>query len=510
MKVVNPNKVREKVDSYLQKTFKQQVEMFPQFFCGIKFEKFRHIKNLKLEIKHPITVISGTNKSGKTTVLLSIACSHYNFKRRNVCNGNLERNTWSNLMKFVAQDEQKEDWTYFVDYREGDKETKEKRGQRKAKTKKWNGVAKKDGQIGRPADDSRNNGRSVCLIDMERIVPARHLSDYVYKITKEKRTKPENDLVNEYLSYVFERNYKVNQISSFADRNLYAFRTSFSYSSYNTASGEDALTRILQDVVDAPKNALILVEEIEIGLHPKIQRRLMDVLYHEAATNRKQFIITTHSPTILSSVKPESRIFIKNEGDSYKVIPEISINEALTRMDSENYPLLNMYVEDDLSEKILKKALKSLEKEQKGISKLVKIVVSGSAEHLYPFFQMRKKIYDKEKINAGYACVLDGDKRKQYKAEDLLFFHYSNLSPEEMLVKEYLNVHPNEGMEFHLTSSDNHYLFKAMVEEDLVDSEDEAFEECWNCLMETDGGKKYFEELQKFILEACKKFSKEL
>lgn len=505
MFIVNPYKDHDEVDSFLKSSEKNQVKAFPQFFCGIKFEEFRHLKDLELNFIHPITVVSGSNKSGKTTVLLSIACSHYNFKRRNVSNGSLERNTWGDVLKFVAQDVQTKDWTYYVNFREGSKKT-EIRGQRKYDTKKWNGVGKREGQIGHPTK-TKKEGRFVCMIDLERVVPARHLSLTAYQKAKKSSMASLDGLIKEYMSYVFECDYDVSKISSSADRDLYAYATSSNYSSYNTASGEDAITRIIRDVVEAPKNALVLIEEIEVGLHPKIQRRLMDVLFHEASENSKQFIVTTHSPTILSAVKPESRIFIENENGRQRVISKISISSALTKMDSHNYPLLNLYVEDDLSEKMVRKAITELEKKNQGISKLVKIVVSGSSEHIYPFFKMRKKLFDYESVNSGFACILDGDKREKYSSEDLLFFHYSNLSPEAMLVTEYLKKFPNDQLKFHLKSSDNHCLFDKMVEWNLALTKDEAFEKCWKCLMQESYGKKYLKEMQQFIDQACKHFS---
>lgn len=509
MFIVNPNKDHNIVDSYMSKTDSQKIKMYPQFFLGIKFDEFRHIKNVNLDFIHPITVLSGSNKSGKTSVLLSIACSHYNFQRRNVNNGILERNTWGNVMKFVAQDVQKTDWTYYISYREGEKIQLGKKGQRKCATKKWNGVAKRNGQIGRPEKNSNKVGRYVCMIDLERIVPARHLSNTAYVKAQKAPLNSSKNLIQEYLSYIFECKYSVNRIMSAADKDLYAYTVSSKYSSYNTASGEDAITRIVQDIVDAPKGALILIEEIEIGLHPKIQRRLMDVLYHESAQNSKQFIVTTHSPTVLSSVKPESRIFIENLNGVQKAYPCISVNAAFTKMDSENYPLLNLYVEDDLSKKMVKKAIAELEIESRGFSKLIKVVVAGSAEHIYPFFLMKKRLYDAETINSGFACVLDGDKRS-YGEDELLFYHYSNDSPEKMLVKEYLSSHPNDTMEFHLESSDNHCLLKKMCEISLASSEDEAFQICWECLMNTEAGREYFSELKTFLLNACNHFSANL
>ena len=488
---------------------KDQKNSFPQFFSGIKFDSFRHIKNIRLDFIHPITVIAGSNKSGKTTILLSIACSHYNFMRRNVVSGNMCRNTWGNVLRFVSGDVQEDDWTYFVDYREGDKIETEKRGRRNKDSKKWSGVAKKENQIGTPEGGKINGGRHAYLIDMDRIIPARHLSDTEYKKVRKKNGGEGNEEVNEYLSYIFEDEYIVNKIASSADRDLYSFSTENKYSSYNSASGEDALTRILQDIVSAPNGSLILIEEIEVGLHPKIQRRLMDVLFYEASKKQKQFIATTHSATILSSVRPESRIFIDASNGMHKVIPQISINAALTKMDAENYPIADIYVEDELSQAMVQLAIDEINKTRPGFTKLIKVIVVGNAQLTFDFFMTRKKIYREDCINRGFACILDGDMRHM-GSDELLFFHYSDKSPEKMLVTEFLNQYKNPQLAYHLKKTDNHALFKKMVEWDLASSEKNAFDVCWKALLSTSGGQEYFQNMQAFIIKVYQYFSKEL
>lgn len=506
---VNPNKQHNDVDSYVTKTKEEQAALYPQFFSGIEFDSFRHIKNIKLNFIHPITVIAGSNKSGKTTILLSIACSHYNFMRRNVVSGNICRNTWGKVLRFVSGDKQEEDWTYYVDYREGSKITEHKMGQRKESSKKWSGVAKKEGQIGTPQGEKVKGGRHAYLIDMDRIIPARHLSDTEYKKVKGKTLEDTNELVDEYFSYIFETEYAVTKIGTSADKDIYAFATENNYSSYNSASGEDAITRIIRDIVSAPNNSLILIEEIEIGLHPKIQRRLMDVLFCESSKKSKQFVITTHSATILSSVKPESRIFIDSVNGGQRVIPQISINAALTKMDAESYPLVDIYVEDEVSQKMVQLAIKELNKIKSGFSKLVKVIIIGSAQQTFDFFTIRKRIYEEEKINRGYACILDGDMR-DFGQDELLFYHYSEKDPETMLVTEYLKNTKCPKLSYHLKHSDNHCLFKKMVELGLATTEDEAFKLCWDDLLENPSGKEYFENLKNFILKICKHFSQDL
>lgn len=303
----------------------------------------------------------------------------------------------------------------------------------------------------------------------------------------------------------------------YSDASIYGYQHG-KYSSFNTATGEDVLTSMLLDIVEAPNNSLILIEEIEEGLHPKIQRRLMDVIFHESVICRKQFIITTHSSSILASVRPESRLFIDKEGNNSQVIKNISINEALSRMDSESYPLVNVYVEDSISRKIVEKAIGILVVSKPKINKMINIVEVGSASQTYDYFKTKQKIYRKERINCGYACILDGDMREkkghdgqlQYPAENLLFFHYSNYSPERMLVEAYSSVHKDTTLEYHIAHSNSHMLFEKMVELGLASSNSDAFDKCWNSLMETETGTNYLNDLNDFLYRCCQHFAPQI
>lgn len=507
--VINPNSDRNFVNTV---NINDETK-YPLFFDKIKFEKFRHIENLEVSFNNPISVISGTNKSGKTTILLSIACSHYNFKRRNLNNGTLERSKWGNIMRFTKFDKQNEDWTYYVDYREGNKPHINKRGQRKSLTNKWNGVAKKESQIGTPTKTKPLGGRSVILIDLERILPGRGLSvSYFNKLRNTKSSSALTAIKNEYLSYVLELEYEVGSILKSADKEILEYKSNnANYSSFNTASGEDVLSRIISDIVDAEKNALILIEEIEIGLHPKIQRRLLDIIYHESKKNGKQFIITTHSPTILSSVDSSSRIFIEKTNTTYKTIKNISINAAFSKMDSLSYPLINLFLEDDIAEKIVKKAIQKATVDLNLVSfkDLINIIISGPANVTHENFKVHKRTSKSKKLDSGFSCILDGDMRKKIPLEKGLFFLYSDDSPELFLVKEYLKLNPNPSLNYHLTSNP-HCLFMKMVEFNLCIDTNEAFEICWNSFVSTKKGEDFLESLKDFLISECMYFSPNL
>lgn len=500
---------------FIKKINIEEEKTFPIFLKELKFESFRHIPELSIKFKSPISVISGTNRSGKSTILMAIACSHFDFKKRNPKNGKLERHTWSSLMKFTSHDIQKEDWTYYITYKTG-KKVLTKRGQRKVSSKKWNGIGKKESQY---------KMRQVIFIDLDRIVPARFYGDKIYRLSRNAALKEISAAkvieIEQYLSYILEENFVIKKLAEHLDKDVYKYNNSNQYSSYNAASGEEVLTRIIIDIVEAPKGSLILVDEIEMGLHPKVQRRLIDVIRNVCRNENKQFIVTTHSSTILDAVESESRIFIeKNPSNEYKAIHNISVSAALSKMDAKSFPLIDIYCEDDEAKKIIRKGIKGVEIEFKlnNFNELINIIVSGSADKTYSNFTSHKNTFLSKKVRSGFACVLDGDMKLikdnkgnvTYEPEDDLHFLFSNECPEKFLTRAYLNKHPNVNIEYYLENENPHYLFQAIINNSELNDKYEVFEYCWNLLMETDKGKIYFDSLKEFLIKMAKKYSPEL
>lgn len=488
---------------------------YPFFLKTIEFEIFRHIPHLKIDFNHPISVISGTNRSGKTTLLMALACSHTNFMRRNPNNGNLERNTWSSLMKFTNHDKQKNDWTYFITYRKGTKTEKPKRGQRKALTNKWNGIGKKESQF---------DFRQVIFIDLDRILPARFYNAKVYNEAKKSSLDNlSNELtikLEQYLSYILEQNFKISTMAKVNDKDVFKYINSFEYSSFNTATGEDVLTRIIIDILEAEKKSLILIDEVEMGLHPKIQRRLMDVIRDISKNDQKQFILTSHSSTILDSVTSESRIFIeKDHDDEYKIIKNISVSAALSKMDAKSFPLLDLYCEDNIAKEIIKKGIVYCTKKFNivKLDTLINIIPLGTANKVFNNFICHKETYQFKKIKTGYACILDGDmkykmsdKKLLYPEQDNLHFIFSDKSPEKFLTKIYLDFHPNYSIQYYYDNVNNHFFFQSIIQNSDFTNENDVFNYCWKLFAETEEGADYLELLSTFILNSLKEFSPDL
>lgn len=395
-KNINPNADKDFID----KIDLAEEKNFPKFLKTIKLAPFRHITELTINFVHPISVIAGTNRSGKSTILMALACSHFEFIKRNVQNGKLERHTWSSMMQFTSHDTQNIDWTYYITYKYGARE-ETKRGQRNAITKKWNGIGKKEGQFTK---------RQVVFLDLDRISPARTFGRTIFNRAQTAHaltsviSAKNISLIEEYLSYILEETFSLRKIADHLDKDVFKYSNRNEYSSYNAATGEEVLAKIIIDVIEAPNQALILIDEVEVGLHPKVQRRLIQVLYNIARNDDKQFIITSHSPSILSSLPDKARIFIEKFSDAdFRAIPNISVNAALSKMDSVSYPLIELFCEDSEAKKIIQKAISSIQSENSliNLTDLINIIITGRGSNTYNVFSLIKKLIHIKEFGQG-------------------------------------------------------------------------------------------------------------
>ena len=80
------------------------------------------------------------------------------------------------------------------------------------------------------------------------------------------------------------------------------------YSELHMAAGERAIMRLSREIAQF-EGALVLIDEVEAGLHPWVQQLLMLQLQQLALRNDLQVIVTTHSPVVLDTVPAHGRIF---------------------------------------------------------------------------------------------------------------------------------------------------------------------------------------------------------
>ena len=118
------------------------------------------------------------------------------------------------------------------------------------------------------------------------------------------------------------------------------------------SSGERAILRISKDI-SGLHDALMLIDEVDTGLHPYTQQQVMLELQRIALRQQLQIIVASHSPVVLDSVPPEARIFLDRDGRSVQPLfllgnepPEGWIWQTLRRRRDVYAPLLGLSPQD--------------------------------------------------------------------------------------------------------------------------------------------------------------------
>jgi hypothetical protein len=269
------------------------------------------------------------------------------------------------------------------------------------------------------------------------------------------------------------------------------------------------------DIFSAPKDSLILIDELEAGFHPYIQRKLADILTYVSWIHKKQFIITTHSPSLLASFSQKSRKFIdKNAAGVYFTVNKISVNAAFSKMDSQSYPLLQLYCEDEIAMYILKNILIKFNETNRHFDRLINLIKSGPIDQVANDYERHKRNYKQLRQKIGYCCVFDGDYKDHPKysnyhenANEFSFFLYPYIAPEKFLIKAYLNINFNPQLNTAMNYTDHHALFREMVNIGLAVDEAQALQMCMSSFQTTAEYNKLESDFKLFIYNAVAHFS---
>lgn len=493
---------------------------FRYFLNRLKVNTFRHIHDFDCTFEHPVSVIAGTNKVGKTSLLLLMACSHEKFMRLDSTTTEtlLREHKWNDVLNFTQYENENSNYSYELFWRFV-RENRQGEGQRINKS--WTGLGKKSSDATRI--NAKIRDREVRLIDLERIHPTRNFSNSLMrKISSAPQNRIDEDIEKAF-AYILEipNLIQINRIGSHINKIAYLIiygdgDNNEVYSSYNAASGEESLLNILVDIFEAPNNSLILIDEIEAGFHPSVQRRLADVIQYVAWSHKKQFIITTHSPSVVAAFPQKSRKYIDIVNGNYVTISNISVNTAFSKMDSKAYPLVRLYCEDDLASFIINNIILTINEQHRNFNRLINIITSGPVNQVKNDYVRHKRNYKQMNLKVGYCCIFDGDYKNDPNYSDyhlnddeFSFFLYPYTAPEKFLVGAYLTAHPQAELSTALKYSDHHSLFQEFVNLGLAVNEEQALLLCWQSFINTPEYRKLKTDLTSFLLKVTTHFSKE-
>lgn len=296
------------------------------------------IKNLRgwigqrIEFQFPITAIVGENGVGKSTILQAVAAS---FDSEFYPSEFFPDTPWEKVR----------DATITTSHRDGPTTGSVSTSLRKL-TERWRG-------------HEERKDRPVVYIDLGRIQPIAGRVGYARMAkrgVKETGSDAFDPATIERFSRIMGREYAVARLSTTdagGDSSSVPVMTRDreSYSGFHSGAGETVLAELLHKKL--PKFSIVLIDEIETSLHPRMQRRLMRDLATACRNLEIQCILTTHSPYVLDELPPEGRICLDETQGQKRIISGISPAFAMSKMDEDRHPEADVWVEDERSATLL-------------------------------------------------------------------------------------------------------------------------------------------------------------
>lgn len=238
-----------------------------------------------------------------------------------------------------------------------------------------------------------NDSTSFFHNTKERIVSNRLLSDETCKIISELLNKTYSEI--RIVEHYFYRNDKCLTTIHIKDQ-------SYSYSEAFAGAGEFRLILMVDKILSAECNSLILIDEPENSIHPGAQNKFRDFLLREIIKKKHQIVVTTHSPDFIDNLPNKALVLMCPDKTKINAISNIPFFEAFNELGHEDSDKKQIYVEDELAQQLLLKYLKTRSIEH---SYTVK-VFPGGAENI-----IKASIKNNSLIpNDNHLYLLDGDK----------------------------------------------------------------------------------------------------
>ena len=271
----------------------------------VRIQRLRGIKNLRVPFTYPVTVLAGPNGCGKSTVLFACATAYSDPDRnpRDLSPSALFPNFTDRLQGQLSDQVDRTELAFSY-LHDGERLSMAWR-----RGKSWNRsyMGRKGGQ---------QPQRSVYLRTLANLTnpsEVRGVLQIMRKQYKSNRLAP-SSLV--FAHRILRQRYNdISVISTQARDILFAESDAPSatgYSEFHMSSGERTILRISKDVATL-RNALILIDEVDTGLHPYTQQQVMLELQRIALRQKMQIIVASHSPVVLDSVPPEGRKFLDRD-----------------------------------------------------------------------------------------------------------------------------------------------------------------------------------------------------
>lgn len=334
----------------------------------IRIEKLKGISSLD-EIRFdekPLTAILGPNGCGKSTILHALACCYkpvegsgqQNWQFRDFFTPTTDATWMGSSLKMIHT------------FREGQTLFSNLLTEYRKNADRWS-----------PRYANRPE-RYVRFVGIKSCVPRIEEETYTSAISYQTEAHADANLIMAKMGAVFNRAYnELNLHRAHAGRlypglALHGTR----YSALAMGAGEQRVLEILSAVFNAPKYALILIDEIDLLLHTAALTQLIRTLFQRAEEKSLQIVFTTHREAILELTDMVSIKHIHTvRADPPKTYCFSNTKpDALKRLTGDQSHPLEIFVEDEMALAIVEHELSRL-----GMKRVANITQYGAATNCF-------------------------------------------------------------------------------------------------------------------------------
>ncbi|GAB4411987.1 MAG: hypothetical protein OHK0039_17610 [Bacteroidia bacterium] len=386
-----------KVFSQLWDQLRLKKPRLSDFLEEIHIQHIRGIGNLQVRLEFPVTVLAGPNGSGKSTILFAAACAYEvpGAGKRAFVPSALFPSLRTTAVSDLGDREAPSSFSYYYTHKG------RRQAMRWSRGKTWNKSFM--GQQG-----GRQPERILYMRTLANLTSPGEIRSFLQIATTTYETSEVTSDLIAFAQRIVPNRYRSVKLLEKGEKNLlFVDRADIQaqYSEFHMSAGERAILRISKDI-SSLQHALVLIDEIEAGLHPYTQQQLMLELQRLALRNNLQIIVTTHSPVVIDTVPPEARIFLERTADNVQIQPAYRgiIQKAFYGQSLEK---LSILCEDDMAEAFLYGIMDVLNPRLRLVHD--DLVIGGDTGK--DMFAQHIEAIGKFNLLDGFVFVLDGDAR---------------------------------------------------------------------------------------------------
>ncbi|WP_394539815.1 AAA family ATPase [Lysobacter enzymogenes] len=366
---------------------------YEKYLKSVRLTKVRGFSGAEVSFDFPVTALVGPNGGGKSTVLGAAACAYKEIKPGTF------------FPKSSIGDNSMSEWS--IEYEVVDR------------------VVNASSPILRRSSSFRQLkwvrgdvvSRPVSYFGISRTVPAgerplfKKLMKPSYSHTSPLEELPDQAAVEvEHILGRSVKDFRRTSIGSSERFHVGKYKGN-EYSEFHFGAGESSIIRIVAEIETLPQSSLILIEEIENGLHPVATRRLVEYLISAAERRKIQAIFTTHSDDALD-VLPREGVWSCFDGLTQQ--GKLSVR-TLRAMSGKVDTALAVFTEDNFAKFIVEAIIREMAADLHDQIEVHSLSGDGNAVRVHAARQQ-----DPSKLFASI-CIIDGDSSQQNDAAAKIF-----------------------------------------------------------------------------------------